>query len=103
MEESLQRQGKACCNGIVALAACVLLMVVNSVVFAVSNGRNSHPTLQIGDFGLVANILGFVGAWLVFARCKRRGWLQSLVAISLLTTVHYILISNLWTFVAHRL
>lgn len=103
MEETQQRAGNASGTGIVALAACVLLAIVNSMAFAVSNGRHRHPTLQIGDFGLIGNLLAFVGAWIVFSRCRRTGVFQSLIAIALLTIIHYHLISNLWTMIAHRM
>jgi hypothetical protein len=103
MGDTQQRPSNASGTGIAALAACVLLGMVNSMVFAVSNGRHRHPTLQIGDFGLIGNFFAFVAAWIVFSRCRRTGVIQSLIAITLLTIVHYYFISNLWTMIAHRM
>ena len=103
MDETQKRASNTSGTGIVALAACVLLAFVNSMVFAVSNGRNGHPTFQISDSGVVCNLLAFVAAWIVFARCRRTGVIQSVIAITFLTIVHYIFISNLWTMIAHRM
>jgi len=102
MEESQKRINNLSGTGIVSLTACVFLVIINSLVFAVSNGRHLHPTLQIGDAGLIGNFIALVAAWIVFSRCSRRGVVQSLIAITLLTIVHYFFISNLWTMIAHR-
>ena len=96
------RQREIIGTGIPGLTTCVFLAVVNAFVFTVSNGRNGHPTAQIGDWGIVGNLIAMIGAWIVFTRGKRGGLLQSLVAITLLTIVHYFLISNIWTIIAHR-
>jgi len=100
--ETLEKQKDTFGSGIPGLGACVLLATVNSIVFAVSNGRNHHPTAQIGDWGIVGNLIAVVGAWLVFGRGRRDGLLESLVAVTLLTILHYLLVSNLWTIIADR-
>jgi len=100
--DTLEKKKVKSGSGILGLSACVLLATVNSIVFAVSNGRHNHPTAQIDDWGIVGNLIAITGAWIVFNRGRRDGLIQSLVAVVLLTILHYFLVSNLWTMIAHR-
>ncbi|QQL44074.1 hypothetical protein [Sulfuriroseicoccus oceanibius] len=88
-------------SGLLVLTICAFVMLFGSVFFAVSNGYPGHPTAQISSLGLIVNLPASVIAWIAFARGTRRGLLQMGLAIALLTAIHYLLISNLWTVAFH--
>lgn len=89
-------------TGIMGLSFCAVLAYLNSALFVVLNGRHLHPTMQIDDWGVIGNSMATVLAWMFFANGKRRSLLQSAAAVILLVLVHYLFISNVWTFLAKR-
>ena len=88
-------------SGLLVLTICAFAMLFGSVFFAVSNGYPGHPTAQISSLGLIVNLPASIIAWIAFSRGTRKGLLQMGLAIVLLTAIHYLLISNLWTVVFH--
>jgi hypothetical protein len=88
-------------SGLIVLTICAFVMFLGSGFFAISNGYPHHPIAQIGSLGLIVNVPATILAWIAYARGTRQGFLQVALAISLLTTIHYLLISNLWTVAFH--
>lgn len=77
-------------TGLLAMLACLIVMILNSLIFGVSRGNSG----EISEAGLFVNVPATLIAWFAFVRGSRNQ-ADSIAAILLFTPIHFIVISNL--------